>query len=350
MNILYTSRIVLYEEGSMGIAPVMLDLVSTELSYEEKELLQHPLTGGVIFFSRNYQSPTQLANLVNAVRKASDKELLIAVDHEGGRVQRFRTEFTELPAIASLAESADPEKSSYTHGWLMAAEVRAMDIDFSFAPVLDINFGVSDVIGNRAFNRDPKIISHLATEYIKGMREAGMASTGKHFPGHGAVTEDSHHEIPVDTRSKEEIWQQDIVPFAELIKQGLDAVMPAHVIYKTLDSKPAGFSKFWLQDVLRGELNFDGVIFSDDLTMEGASVMGNYAERAEAAMDAGCDMVLVCNNRAGAIEVLDNAKINQSEESAQRLMRMRGKPFMNRSALLDTKRWAEAVNEVTAIV
>ena len=350
MNILYTSRIVLYEEGSMGIAPVMLDLISTELSYEEKELLQHPLTGGVIFFSRNYESPTQLANLVNAVRKASDKELLIAVDHEGGRVQRFRAEFTELPAIASLARSADPEKSSYTHAWLMAAEVRAMDIDFSFAPVLDINFGVSDVIGNRAFNSDPKIISHLATEYIKGMREAGMASTGKHFPGHGAVTEDSHHEIPVDTRSKEEIWQQDIVPFAELIKQGLDAVMPAHVIYKTLDSKPAGFSKFWLQDVLRGELNFDGVIFSDDLTMEGASVMGNYAERAEAAIDAGCDMVLVCNNRAGAIEVLDNAKINQSEESAQRLMRMRGKPFMNRSELLDTKRWSEAVNEVTAMV
>ncbi len=335
----------------MGIAPVMLDLDGIEISQEEKEILNHPLTGGVIFFTRNYESAEQLSHLVKTVRESTKgKPLLTCVDHEGGRVQRFRPEFTRLPAIAQLAEADSPEEKAYSHGWLMAAEIRAMDIDFSFAPVLDINFGVSEVIGDRAFSHDPKIISTLATEYIKGMHEAGMASTGKHFPGHGAVTEDSHYEIPVDARSREEIWQADIIPFADLIKQGLDAVMPAHVIYKKIDDTPAGFSRYWLQTVLRNELNFDGVIFSDDLTMEGASVMGNYAQRAEAAMSAGCDMVLVCNNRKGAIEILDNAKIEQTEISAKRLLRMQGRPFMNRSALLDTKRWAETVEEITALV
>ncbi|MEH6455420.1 MAG: beta-N-acetylhexosaminidase [Cocleimonas sp.] len=334
----------------MAIAPVMIDLEGLELSSEEIELLRHPVTGGIIFFSRNYESVVQLSALIKAVRQAANKDLLIAVDHEGGRVQRFRTEFTELPAIASLAESANPTQNAFSHGWLMASEVRAMDIDFSFAPVLDINFGVSGVIGDRSFNRDPTVISNLASEYIKGMREAGMASTGKHFPGHGAVVEDSHHEIPVDKRSKDEIWEEDIIPFANLIKQGLDAVMPAHVIYETMDDKPAGFSNYWLKQVLRDELKFDGVIFSDDLSMEGASVAGGFASRAEAALDAGCDMVLVCNHREGAIEVLENAKIQQSDESAKRLMRMQGKPFMNRSALLDSKRWADTVGEVTQLV
>ncbi len=336
----------------MAIAPVMLDLEGLELSSEENELLKHPLAGGIIFFSRNYESVEQLSALIKDVRKAvegSNKELLIAVDHEGGRVQRFRTEFTELPAIASLAESDDPTQKAYSHGWLMASEVRAMDIDFSFAPVLDINYGVSGVIGDRSFNRDPNVISNLASDYIKGMREAGMASTGKHFPGHGAVVEDSHHEIPVDRRSKEQIWAEDIIPFAELIKQGLDAVMPAHVIYESLDKNPAGFSPYWLQQVLRNELKFDGVIFSDDLTMEAASVVGDFANRAEAAMTAGCDMVLVCNNRIAAIQDLDEAHIKQTDVSAKRLSRMKGKPFMNRAALLDTKQWSDSVNEMTSL-
>ncbi|MCL4113385.1 UNVERIFIED_CONTAM: hypothetical protein GTU68_019511 [Idotea baltica] len=328
----------------------MLDLEGLEISKEEQEILKHPLTGGVIFFSRNYESVEQLSRLIKQVRNSSSKELLIAVDHEGGRVQRFRTEFTKLPAVATLATSDHPTENAFTHAWLMASEVRAMDIDFSFAPVLDINFGVSGVIGDRSFNRDPQVIAGLAGEYIKGMREAGMASTGKHFPGHGAVVEDSHLEIPVDRRSKEQIWKEDIIPFAELIKQGLDAVMPAHVIYEALDENPAGFSSYWLQQILRKELQFDGVIFSDDLSMEGASFMGNYANRAEAAINAGCDMILVCNNRLGAIEVLDNAKIKQTEASSQRLNRMVGKPFMNRSALLDSKRWAESVNAISALV
>ena len=332
------------------IAPLMLDLEGIELSAEEKELLQHPLTGGVIFFSKNYESTEQLSALVNAVRNVSKHPLLLCVDHEGGRVQRFRSEFTELPAIANICETDNSEKNAFAHGWLMAAEVRAMGIDFSFAPVLDINFGVSEVIGDRSFNRDPRIISHLATEYIKGMREAGMASTGKHFPGHGAVVEDSHNAIPVDKRSKEEIWQNDILPFAELIKEGLDAVMPAHVIYSELDDKPAGFSSYWLQQVLRKELNFEGVIFSDDLSMEGAAGMGGFTERAEAAMQAGCDMILVCHNRQGAIEVIDHAsRIKQTSESALRLNRMRGQPFMNRSSLLDTRQWSEAVEAVSRL-
>ncbi len=334
----------------MAIAPVMIDLEGLELQTEEKELLGHPLTGGLIFFSRNYASVEQLKQLITDIRStvsSANKDILIAVDHEGGRVQRFRSDFTQLPAIAKLSESDDPAQNAFSHAWLMAAEVRAMDIDFSFAPVLDINYGVSGVIGDRSFNRDPNVISALAIEYIKGMREAGMASTGKHFPGHGAVIEDSHHEIPVDRRSKEEIWQQDIIPFSNLIKQGLDAVMPAHVIYSALDDKPAGFSSFWLQNILRGELQFDGVIFSDDLSMEGASVAGDFASRAEAAITAGCDMALVCNNREGAIQVLDKANIQQSAESAQRLLRMRGQAFMNRSALMDSKQWSENVNKMT---
>ena len=332
----------------MNIAPLMLDLESIELSAEERELLQHPLTGGVIFFTKNYESPEQLEELVKSVRAASKSPLLLCVDHEGGRVQRFHSEFTSLPAIDCLNEAEDPISAAYSHAWLMAAEVRAMDIDFSFAPVLDVNFGVSEVIGDRAFHRDPKIITSLASAYIQGMREAGMASTGKHFPGHGAVVEDSHTDIPVDKRSREEIWHNDIIPFTELIKEGLDAMMPAHVIYSEFDDKPAGFSSFWLQDVLRKEFNFDGVIFSDDLSMEGAAGMGSYPERAESAMDAGCDMILVCHDRQGAIEVIDHAsRIKQTAESAQRLLRMKGKPFMNRSALLDNRKWSDAVEAVS---
>ena len=333
----------------MGIAPLMLDLEGIELSVEETELLSHPLTGGIILFTRNYESPEQLEHLITSIRKSANNEILICVDHEGGRVQRFRSEFTELPAIAKLSEHDASVENSFKHGWLMAAEVRAMGMDFSFAPVLDVNYGVSEVIGDRAFSKEPNTISLLATEYIKGMREAGMASTGKHFPGHGAVTEDSHHEIPIDKRSREEIWNSDIIPFKHLITEGLDAVMPAHVIYSEIDERPAGFSPYWLQEILRKELNFDGVIFSDDLTMEGASVMGGYPERAEAAMAAGCDMILVCNNRQGAIEVIDKANVKQSEASSKRLLRMQGKPFMNRSALLDTRRWSETVEDITAL-
>lgn len=338
----------------MTIGCVMLDLEGTELQAEERELLTHPAVGGLIYFSRNFESVEQITELSAAVRKAAGKPVLIAVDHEGGRVQRFREGFTRLPPIASLGRNYadDPLQalqSARKAGWLMAAEVRAVGIDFSFAPVLDLDYGTSGVIGDRAFHRDTRIVSTLAQAYIEGMREAGMAATGKHFPGHGWVKADSHLEIPRDERTAQQIMAEDMQPFCELFKGGLDAVMPAHVIYEQVDSEPAGFSKLWLQDVLREQLKFDGVIFSDDLSMEGASVAGAYAERADRALEAGCDMVLACNNRAGVLDILDRAKLDVAEESSCRLERMRGKPFMNRSALLAEEYWKLAVDEVSML-
>ncbi|MCK5896604.1 MAG: beta-N-acetylhexosaminidase, partial [Cocleimonas sp.] len=267
--------------------------------------------------------------------------------------QRFREEFTTLPALATLYEASNDEQVclqlAHHHGWLMASELRAVDVDFSFAPVLDLNYGVSEVIGDRAFHRQPDIVSTLAIEYIQGMQAAGMASTGKHFPGHGAVVADSHVDFPVDTRSFDTIWHQDIQPFAALIKQGLNAVMPAHVIYAEIDQHPAGFSPYWLQAILRQKLAFEGAIFSDDLSMKGASLVGGYAERVEAATEAGCDMVLVCNDREGVIDVIDHANITQSKTSSLRLQAMKGRSSMNRSALLDSRQWSERVDAMTSL-
>lgn len=338
----------------MSIGCVMLDLKGTELSAEERELLAHPNVGGLIYFTRNYQSVEQITALTKAVRAAAKQPLLIAVDHEGGRVQRFREQFTRLPPLAEFGQQYDDDpltalQAARKAGWLMAAELRAVGIDFSFAPVLDLNYGVSEVIGDRAFHADADCVSKLAMAYIEGMHEAGMAATGKHFPGHGWVVADSHKAIPRDERSAEQIMQQDMQPFCELFKCGLDAVMPAHVIYEQVDERPAGFSKIWLQDILRQRLGFDGVIFSDDLSMEGATVAGGYAERADAALAAGCDMVLACNNRAGVIDVLERARLEVAPESTQRLERMRGQPFMNRSALLADDIWRQAVGEIGGV-
>ncbi len=339
----------------MSIGSLMLDLEGVELTEEEKELLTHPMTGGVIYFTRNYESAEQIIDLTRTIREVVGEDFLISVDHEGGRVQRFRSEFTELPAIASLGKvyQENPKEAlllARKAGWLMSAEVRAVGIDFSFAPVLDLDYGVSQVIGDRSFHRDPNVVTALAEAYINGMHDTGMPATGKHFPGHGAVKVDSHLGIPIDTRSAKEIWADDIIPFAKLATNGLDAVMPAHVIYKEVDENPAGFSPYWLKKVLREELHFDGVIFSDDLSMEGASVAGGYAGRAEAALTAGCDMIIVCNQRKGVIEVLDGVNFTQTKESTQRLQRMKAKPFVNRSALLDQNKWYKTVDEVTAIV
>lgn len=340
----------------MPIAPLMLDLEGTVLTAEEKELLQHPYCGGLIFFSRNFESVEQLQVLIDDVRAAAPEDFLISVDHEGGRVQRFREGFTKLPALAKLYEQSEDEPSAlraaHHHAWLMASELRAMGIDFSFAPVLDLNYGVSEVIGDRAFHSKADIVAKMATSYISGMHDAGMAATGKHFPGHGAVVADSHLEIPIDKRIMDDLGAADMQPFIKLIKEGMDAIMPAHVIYPEVDSQPAGFSEVWLQTILRQQLGFDGVIFSDDLNMEGASFAGNYAQRAEAAIGAGCDLVLVCNNRPGVIQVMDQAKIDltsaASNKSMQRLERMKGRKFMNRSALLDTQRWSEIESEMSA--
>ncbi|MFK5913094.1 MAG: beta-N-acetylhexosaminidase [Woeseiaceae bacterium] len=332
----------------MSLGPIMLDLESTEITSEEKEILQNPYVGGVILFSRNFSSVEQLIQLVKDIHAVRKPKLLIAVDHEGGRVQRFRDGFTAIPAVGHIGENYErnPKRAhllAETAGWMMAAELRAVGIDFSFAPVLDIDYGVSDVIGDRAFHQDKNIITELAHAYIIGMNEAGMAATGKHFPGHGAVTADSHVDIPVDEREYNEIYANDILPFKRMIHHGIAAIMPAHVIYSKVDALPAGFSEVWLKDILRKRLGFQGVIFSDDLDMKGASVAGEqYADRAEKALSAGCDMVLVCNNRAGALNILDNLTGHNDPVAHLRLARMHGKKDTTLPQLHKTTKWKKS--------
>jgi len=286
---------------------VMVDLSGTEITAEEKELLAHPAVGGVIYFTRNYENPEQMAELVRQTRAAARNPLILAVDHEGGRVQRFKKGFTAIPAMYQIGAQA-PDSETALHwaqelAWVMATEVQALDIDISFAPVLDVQ-GISEVIGDRAFGDDCDQIIPIARAFIRGMHQAGMKTTGKHFPGHGSVQADSHIAIPVDERSFETIQAVDLPAFAELAAC-LDAIMPAHVIYPKVCAHPAGFSRIWLQQVLRQQLGFKGIIFSDDLAMAGATVAGSMDERAYAALEAGCDMVLACNDRAGAIQVIE---------------------------------------------
>lgn len=331
----------------MTLGPVMIDLVGTQLSAEEKEMIRHPLVGGLIYFSRNFESREQIQHLTAEVK--SIRNILIGVDHEGGRVQRFRKDFSLLPACRKLGYEFDNDpatalQDARTLGWLMAAELRAVNIDFSFAPVLDIDNGKSAVIGNRAFHEDPKLIVELASAYMDGMHAAGMATTGKHFPGHGTVAEDSHLEMPVDHRSFDEIESQDLIPFITLSQQKkLDAVMPAHVIYERVDSRPAGFSETWIKEKLRSRYGFDGVVFSDDLNMAAAGMAGDFTQRASAALTAGCDMALVCNNRNGAIQVLDQLKWNSDASSLRRLHSMLGKDAPAWEALRSGSQWADAV-------
>ena len=293
-----------------ALGPVMLDIAGAVLSPAECELLRHPLLGGVILFARNYRSPRQLCELTAAIRALRRPELLIAVDHEGGRVQRFQEGFTRLPPMRRLgtAWERDPAQACAAAGdtaYVLASELLRCGLDFSFAPVLDVDFGASGVIGDRAFHSDPGAIAQLASAFIGGLREAGMASVGKHFPGHGFASADSHLALPVDERSYAEIDATDLLPYRELIKAGLAAIMPAHVLYPKVDAQPAGYSSFWLRQVLRARLGFDGMIFSDDLSMQGARGAGGVVARAEAALAAGCDMVLLCNAPESARELLD---------------------------------------------
>ena len=292
------------------MGPIMLDVSGFELTHEEIDILDHPLVGGLILFSRNYHDQKQLSDLVRHIRSVTRNDVIIATDHEGGRVQRFRQGFSDIPAMGSihLQTDGDIQQSGYLceqFGWLMAAELLAFDIDISFAPVLDIH-GVSAVIRDRSFHQKPDIIVQLASDFIKGMHRAGMSATGKHFPGHGNVLEDSHVAMPIDKRSREDIFNLDMAIFKSIHQQGLlDAVMPAHVIYPEVDDLPAGFSETWIKQILRQELDFDGVVFSDDLSMQGAVQMGHVVQRAELAITAGCDMVLVCNDPMGAVKVID---------------------------------------------
>ncbi len=336
------------------MGPLMIDVHGTSLSQEDKELLQHPLVGGIILFSRNYQSPQQVAQLTSEIRKAAKQPILIAVDHEGGRVQRFRDQFTAIPAMYDLWRSsgeslATSQQYAYACGYVMALEVVSVGIDISFAPVLDINH-ISDVIGDRAFHHEPQAVASIAQQFIQGMHDAGMKSTGKHFPGHGSVKEDSHIALPIDKREKSTIFSTDMVPFTQLIQQNkLDAIMPAHVIYPSVDADAVGFSKYWIQDVLRNSLGFDGVIFSDDLTMAGAHYIGGYVERAEAAQAAGCDMLLVCNSRKASIEIIDNANLVVDNKSEQRLAKLVAKQGLDWSQMATNSRWQENVEVVSSI-
>lgn len=314
----------------MSLGPIMLDLKGCALSAEECELLQHPLTGGVILFSRNYESIEQITDLVDSIHDMRKPGLLVAVDHEGGRIQRFREGFTKLPACKLLGKTYDNDNKQGLQlaekaGWLMAIELRAIGVDFSFAPVLDLSKDISKVIGDRSFHRDPETVATLAKSYIHGMRRAGMEAVGKHFPGHGSVVEDSHHEIPTDSRRFEDIQLDDMVAFERLVHAGIAGIMPAHVIYPAVDSKPAGFSSIWLKNILRQQLRFQGVIFSDDISMAGAEMIGDYVERTRSALDAGCDMVLVCNNQVAAVEILEKFEYNPNPASQARLIRMHGK-------------------------
>ncbi len=294
-------------------APLIIDIAGLSLSKTDRRRLKHPLVGGIILFARNWQDRTQLQSLCRDIKKVR-KDLLICVDHEGGRVQRFKTDgFTHLPPMRALGEQwlQDPLQATNAAtacGYVLAAELRACGVDFSFTPVLDLDFGESGVIGDRSFARDPRVVTLLAKSLMHGLRLAGMASCGKHFPGHGFVKADSHTEIPVDKRSLKAILGDDAAPYGWL-NTALDSVMPAHVIYPKVDARPAGFSATWLGDILRGRLRFGGAVFSDDLSMAGARLIDgrevSYTEAAVTALGAGCDMVLLCNQSIGKGEAVD---------------------------------------------
>lgn len=330
--------------ASTRLGPVMLDLAAGSLDSHEARRLEHPATGGIILFSRNFQDLAQLRELIAQIR-ALRPELLIAVDHEGGRVQRFRSEFTRLPAAAAFraAGAAAAAETAATAGWLMASELRSLDVDFSFAPVLDVECGISAVIGDRAFSDDPDETARLAAAFFRGMRRAGMAGVGKHFPGHGSVAADSHHALPIDTRAWEEIHARDLTPFRALIAAGLEGIMPAHVLYPACDAQPAGFSRFWIEEVLRRRLGFTGAVFSDDLSMAGAKTAGGLATRARAALAAGCDMVLVCNVAEAVEPVLDAVADSEPPERQARLQAMRGRFPVDRTQLEQSDAWRHAV-------
>lgn len=313
------------KENVLYLGSVMIDLKGTWPDEIEKDMLKHPQAGAVILFTRNFEDKNQLIDLIRYLREIKPS-LLIGVDHEGGRVQRFRAGFSIIPAMGKLGAlyQHNPQEAllaSESLGWLMAAELSEIGIDFSFAPVLDFDRGFSRVIGDRGFGDNADQIIALAGAVMKGMRKAGMAATGKHFPGHGGVVADSHVDIPIDEREMSEL-EEDMLPFKALISQGLDAIMPAHVIYPNVDENAAGFSTYWLQTMLRNNLDFRGVIFSDDLSMQGASVAGGYCERANRAIEAGCDMVLVCNQPKHAGLVLEGA---EQWKKSIRLHKMAGK-------------------------
>lgn len=335
----------------MSLGPVMLDIAGPVLDDDDRRRLLHPQTGGVILFSRNYQSPQQLDALVAEIHALRNPRLIVAVDQEGGRVQRFREGFQALPPMAALGDLYDRDQQaainmSETVGWVMAAELLHYGIDLSFAPVLDLGHKISSVIGDRAFHTKPEIIVRLANALIRGMNQAGMEAVGKHFPGHGSVEGDSHHVMPFDRRSPDTIMAHDLVTFRQVIQTHLAGIMMAHVIYEQVDARPAGYSDYWIEQVLRRQLGFEGVVFSDDLSMSGAESVGGYAQRAQASLQAGCDMLLVCNNPAGADEVLESLQDYNNPVSQLRLVRLHGHPRDKKQRLFKSARWQQAATRL----
>jgi len=308
----------------------MLGLEGPELTAADRNRLSHPLAGGAILFTRNYVSRAQLKALCAEIRALRDPPPLISVDHEGGRVQRFREGFTAIPAMRGLGELWDRDVAAATRettrvGWTLASELRACGVDFSFTPVLDLDYGASTVIGDRAFHRNPNAVAHLAAALGDGLAAGGMAAVGKHFPGHGFVSADSHDALPRDERPLEQIAVDDLVPFAALAKRGIAGFMPAHIVFAAVDAEPAGYSRRWLQGILREQLGFDGAIFSDDLGMAGAAGAGDIVARAESARAAGCDIVLACNDMDATDELLQRWHPPPSTDLARRMQALAGR-------------------------
>lgn len=338
----------------MSLGPIMLDLAGPTLAAEERDLLRHPAVGGVILFARNFESPAQLAELTAAIHALREPHLLIGVDQEGGRVQRFREGFTRLPPAGRFGAlyRRNPQHARTvceSVAWLMAAELRSVGIDFSFAPVLDLDRGLNQVVGDRALGQSAHEVGDLGLAWLSGVRRAGMPAVAKHFPGHGGVSLDSHRELPVDQRSYVELEMADLLPFERLIAHALEAIMPAHVRYPLVDAQPAGFSAVWLRDILRGRFGFQGVIFSDDLAMGAAAAGGGYAERARAAVRAGCDMILICNHRAAAIEIIDAFADHRDPAAELRLLRMHGRGHQDRARLHELPEWQRGVHQVALL-
>ena len=314
----------------LPLGPIMTSIEGTELTADDRDVLAHPLVGGVIYFARNFADIAQLSALSADIKSLRDPALLIAVDHEGGRVQRFREGFTEIQSMRSLGDlwTTHPPSArarAFEVGFTIGHELGEVGIDFSFAPVLDLDYGESAVIGHRAFHRDPGAAAALATAVMQGLRAEGMAAVGKHFPGHGFVKGDTHWERPTDDRSFDQMEAADLIPFRELIAAGLDGVMAAHLVFPNIDDQLAGFSKYWLQDVLRHKLHFRGVTFTDDLGMVAAHAAGDLTARCEAALSAGIDIVLPCNDRPGLIEILDQWKPTPETSLSRKWERMRKK-------------------------
>ena len=330
----------------MTLGPLMVDVQGQQLTAEERERLQHPLVGSVILFTRNYADPQQLAELVAQIHAVRSPSLIVAVDHEGGRVQRFRSGFSLLPAARRIGHEYDTDPRAGLElarelGWLMAAELRAVGIDHSFAPCVDLDFGVSEVIGDRAFHSRAHAVGALAVAYMHGMRDAGMAATAKHFPGHGAVVADSHVALPVDRRALADL-DGDLAPYRVLIANGLAGVMVAHVVYPAVDPQPASVSARWILGVLRQELRFQGAVFADDLSMAGAAAVGSIVERATRALAAGCDVLPVCNHPPSVIALLDGLKVAPDPVAALRLVRLRGRgAHADRGQLQASQRWLQ---------